>query len=128
MAAIFLVNIFAGRVGVWSEETGLASETGLIKVPILLFTIGFVGSYFVALVIGMPIAFCLRRVNALNGYSINGFAFCAAMLLSVTCAIAVVGDNRNALPLVLCYLTAGVVPPILLSASAFWLLVKRLSR
>lgn len=128
MSAIFLVNIFAGRLGVQSEESGLANETGFIKVPILLFTIGFVGCYFVAVVIGMPVAFCLRRWNALNGYSINGAALCSALLLSVTCAVTMVGKNWNSLPVVLCYLASGVVPPILLSASAFWLLVRRFSR
>jgi hypothetical protein len=96
--------------------------------PVVALTIGVVICYVVAGVIGMPIAFYLRRRNALNGYSIHGAALCWAILFSAICAIFMVGGNWNELPLARSYVGAGVVPPVLLSGTAFWLLVRRFSR
>ena len=42
--------------------------------------------------------------------------------------IFMVGGNWNELPLALSYVGAGVVPPVLLSGTAFWLLVRRFSQ
>ncbi len=122
VALLFLVGIVAAWIGVE------INEASFIMLPILALTIGVVSCYLVAGVIGMPIAFYLRRANALNGYSIHGAALCWAILFSAICAVAMVGGNWNELPLALCYFGAGVVPPVLLSGTAFWLLVRRFSR
>ena len=121
MALLFLVGIVAAGIGVE------INEASFIMLPILALTIGVVSCYLVAGVIGMPIAFYLRRANALNGYSIHGEALCWAMLFS---AIRVVVGRRKPERIAArtCYFGAGVVPPILLSATVFWLLVRRFSR
>jgi hypothetical protein len=122
VALVLLVGTIAARIGI---ET---NEASFVMLPMLALTIGVVSSYLVAGVIGMPIAFYLRRTNALNGYSIHGAAFCWAILFSIICGVAVIGGNWNELPLVACYIGAGVVPPVLLAGTAFWLLVLRFSR
>ena len=115
---VLLVGTVAARTGI---ET---NEASLIMLSMLALTIGVVSSYLVAGVIGMPIAFYLRRINALNGYSIHGTAFCWAILFSVICGVAVIGGNWSELPLLGCYFGAGVVPPVSLSGTTFWLLVR----
>jgi hypothetical protein len=122
VALLFLVGIVSSQIGVTTNEASF------IVLPVVALTIGVVVCYVVAGVIGMPIAFYLRRRNALNGYSIHGAALCWAILFSAICAIFMVGGSWNELPLALCYVGAGVVPPVLLSGTAFWLLVRRFSR
>ena len=46
--------------------------------------------YLVAGLIGMPIAFLLRRLNALNAGTIHGAAFCWGALSSVACTTAMI--------------------------------------
>jgi hypothetical protein len=118
---VYLVGIVATWLGV------AVNEASIVVLPVLALTIGAFCSYLVAGVIGMPIAFYLRRANALNGYTIHGAALCFAILLSVICAVAFVGGKWNDLPVAVCYVAAGVIPPVLLSATAFWLLVRRFS-
>jgi len=86
--------------------------------------------YFVAGLIGMPIAFAPRRMNALNAYTIHGAAFCWGVLLSFACAAtmisvaAAIGGTWDTVPLVALYI-ALIVPPVVLSGTAFWLLLRR---
>jgi hypothetical protein len=119
VALLFLVGIVSVRIGVE------INEASFVVLPILALTIGVVGCYLVAGFIGMPIAFYLRRANALNGRSIHGAALCWAILFSAICSAYMTSGNWSELPLALCYVGAGVVPPVLLSGTAFWLLVRR---
>jgi len=83
--------------------------------------------------IGMPIAFFLRHRNALNGYTIHGAAFCWGILSSVTCAAvsisvaAAIGGTWEAVPLVVADFSTIVVPPVVLSGTAFWLLLRKMA-
>ena len=86
--------------------------------------------YLVAGLVGMPIAFLLRRLNALNAYTIHGAAFCWGALSSVACAAAMIsvaaaiGGTWDAGELMtLCF--SIIVPPVVLSGTAFWLLLRR---
>jgi hypothetical protein len=122
VAIVLLIGLLAPRLGVE------INEAGIIVLPVIALTIGVVSSYFVAGVIGMPIAFYLRRVNLLNSCSVHGAAFCWAVLFSSLCAIVMVGGRWSELPLALCYFGLGVIPPVVLSGTAFWLLLRRFSR
>lgn len=119
---VLLVGLVAPRLGV---EINPAS---MLLLPAIALTVGFASCYFVAGLIGMPIAFYLRRIQLLNGYSIHGAAFCWAVFFASVCAVVMVGGNRDELPLALCYFGFGVIPPVLLSGTAFWLLLKRFSK
>lgn len=104
------------------------NEASILILPVLALTIGVVSCYLVAGVLGMPIAFYLRRHNSLNGYSIHFAAFCWAVLFTLFCVFLFVGFNWNDLPLALCYIGLGVIPPVVLSGTAFWLLVRLFSK
>jgi hypothetical protein len=119
---VLLVGLFAPRLGV---EINTAS---IIVLPAIALTVGVLSSYIVAGAIGMPIAFYLRRIDSLNGYSIHGAAFCWGALFAGVCAAVMVAGNWNELPLALCYFGLGVIPPVLLSGTAFWWLLRRFSR
>ena len=118
---VILVGLVAPYLGV---EINPAS---MLLLPAIALTVGVVSCYFVAGVIGMPIAFFLRRIHSLNGYSIHGAAFCWAVLFASVCAVVMVGGNLDEMPLALCYFGLGVIPPVLLSGTAFWLLLRRFS-
>lgn len=101
-----------------------------IVLPVLVVTAGTVVCYLVAGLIGMPIAFFLRRRNGLNGYTIHGAAFCWGVLSSTIsalgsiCVAAAIGGTWDAVPLVVAYFSAAIVPPVALSGTAFWLLLR----
>ena len=86
--------------------------------------------YVVAGLIGMPIAFALRCMNALNAYTIHGAAFCWGVLSSFACAAtmisvaAAIGGTWDTVPLVALNI-ALIAPPVVLSGTAFWLLLRR---
>ncbi|MFN4907281.1 MAG: hypothetical protein ACOVQH_10130 [Burkholderiaceae bacterium] len=123
--APFAFVVLVLLIGIVSEVFGLeVNPASMLVLPFMALTVGLVSCYFVAGIIGMPIAFYLRRVNALNFYSIHGAAFCWAVLFSIGCAVVMVGDNWGDLPLALGYLSFGVIPPVLLSGTVFWLLLK----
>jgi hypothetical protein len=116
-------------IGIVGEVFGIeVNPASMLVLPVIALTVGVVSCYVVAGMIGMPIAFYLRRVNALNVYSIHSAALCWAILFAVGCAVVMVGDNWSELPLALGYFGLGVVPPVLLSGTAFWLLLRHYSR
>lgn len=86
--------------------------------------------YLVAGLIGMPIAFLLRRLNALNACTIHGAAFCWGALSSVACVAAMIsvaaaiGGTWDEGQLMTLYFSV-IVPPVVLSGTAFWLLLRR---
>ncbi|WP_442511142.1 hypothetical protein SH528x_002809 [Novipirellula sp. SH528] len=90
----------------------------------------FLVCYLVAGLVGMPIAFFLRRRNELNARTIHGAALLWGMLWSLFCevvAISVVGaigGSIASLPMTTAYIFALMVPPVTLSGTAFWILLK----
>jgi len=116
-------------VGFLSLSLGAdVNEASILVLPVLALTVGVVACYLVAGVIGMPIAFYLRRINLLNAYSIHGAAFCWAALFTSACAFYLVDGEWSALPLAYCYVGLGVIPPVMLSGTTFWLLLRFFSR
>ena len=116
-------------IGIVGEMLGMeVNPASMLVLPVIALTVGVISCYVVAGTIGMPIAFYLRRVNALNVYSIHGAALCWAILFAVGCAVVMVGENWVELLLALGYFGFGVIPPVLLSGTAFWLLLKHYSR
>ena len=100
------------------------------SVPAGLMAMAFVACYLVAGVIGMPIAFALRRRNRLNAWSIHGAAlawgalwsaFCTVWTISVVVAI---GGTIHSVPLTAAWSFALMAPPVVLAGTAFWLLLK----
>ena len=107
------------------------NPASFLVLPVVALTVGMVVCYAVAGAIGMPIAFYLRKRGLLNGYSIHGAALCWAVIFSIACGVVpalISGQHWNQVPLVICYFACGVTPPVLLSATAFWLLVRKLGR
>ncbi|MBI1246828.1 hypothetical protein GC197_03160 [bacterium] len=98
--------------------------------PILSLTVGMVALYLVAGLIGMPIAFQLCNRNALNFYTIHRAALGWGVFLGCTIGtlLFVFGSPRPTTQgLFMTSVTAtGILSPfILLSATAFWWLVKQ---
>ena len=91
--------------------------------------IAFLACYLVAGLIGMPIAFALRRSHSLNAWTIHVAAlawgilwslFCTSVLIYVAVAI---GASVESLPLTAAFVAAIMVPPVVLAGTAFWLLI-----
>ena len=120
---VFVLIVFAaGFLSTWFGAD--VNEASMLVLPVLALTVGLVSCYLVAGMIGMPIAFYLRRKDALNAYSIHLSAFCWAALFTTACAWSFVGGSWKELPLAFCYVGVGVIPSVLLSGTAFWWLVK----
>lgn len=121
---VLLLVVCAGGYSLGFE----INPASVLVLPIVAFTAGFVICYTVAGLIGMPIAFFLRNRNALNGSTIHGAAFGWSVLFSVACMA--IAAPRSDFPLQhflvgLLVLMSAVAPPVLLSATTFWLLVRR---
>jgi hypothetical protein len=111
------------------EDTG--TPIGVIAFPVVLLVVGVPASYVVAGLIGMPIAFALRKRNSLNGYTVHGAALLWAALLGSGLAITgvfIAWLQFNALPNFIDFLGRALAmflalaPFILLSATTFWLI------
>jgi hypothetical protein len=107
---------------------GDVNEASMIVLPGIALTVGVVSCYLVAGFIGMPIAFFLRRIDSLNAFTIHTAAFGWALFFTTICAIYMVSGTWTDLPLAICYVGAGVIPSVVLSGTAFWLLVRFFSR
>ena len=97
-------------------------------VPALALTVGMIASYIVAGVIGMPIAFGLRRKSRLNGYTIHAAAFAWSLLVSLTVGVPAAiysGALWHQILLAPLLLLLVIAPPVLLSGTSFWWLAKR---
>jgi hypothetical protein len=82
-------------IGIVGEVFGMEVNPASMPVlPVLALTVGVVSCYVVAGMIGMPIAFYLRRVNALNVYSIHGAALGWAVI-PVVCVWCVWISERH---------------------------------
>lgn len=107
---------------------------GGVTLPANVIAMGFFVCYLVAGVIGMPIAYLLRRKNSLNVWTIHGAALTWGMLWSLVCTVAAIyvvaaiGGDIQSLPLTLGWFIVLMVPPVILAGTAFWLLIKKQKR
>jgi hypothetical protein len=117
--AILFVCLAIGR------EVNPASITML---PKMAMTAGMAASYLVAGVLGMPIAFVLRRRRALNVANIHLAAFgWACVFASLVAAFLFVPDDPERLKnraICFAYVLCMTGPSIVLSATLFWAIVK----
>lgn len=102
----------------------------VFAVPIVLLLVGVPASYGVAGLIGMPIAFWLRKRGRLNGFTVHAAALSWTAVLGAALAVvaAIFGPEGDGLHSCLAILGAGLgaflmlAPFILLSATTFWLI------
>ena len=101
-----------------------------MNISIDLIAFGFLACYLVAGLIGMPIAFLLRKRQQLNAWTIHIAALGWGVLWSLFCsfasvyAVAAIGGSIESISItILCFL-ALMVPPVVLAGSAFWILLK----
>lgn len=122
IAILFLLGAISTAFGV---EVNPAS---FLVLPLAALTLGTLVSYVVAGVIGMPIAFYLRNRNSLTGFSIHVAATCWAVFFSVVVSTPLAiaqGAHWHQVPLAILTLACAVSPPVLLSATCFWLIVRK---
>jgi hypothetical protein len=102
------------------------NPASILVLPMIALTVGMLASYAVAGLIGMPIAFALRRWKALNFVSIHAAALGWACLFAGMSRFLVGGDGvpQGDGLLWFFYAFAGTAPSTLLSATAFWLIVR----
>lgn len=129
------VIFFGGAYVIDPNDTG--TPIGIIIFPILLLTAGIAFSYFLSLVIGMPIAFWLNRRNRLNGYSIHLVAIglsllfgmvsaCIAMVASVSSEDLDIGVLNVLAAIGISSLTFGIL--VIPTATLFWLVSCKLGK
>lgn len=103
----------------------------MVFAPVLLLIVGVPASYGVAGLIGMPIAFWLRKRGRLNGYTVHGAALLWAVVLGsglVIAALLMKWHQTRDRPDFIEFLGGAFViflasaPFILLSATTFWLI------
>ena len=101
-----------------------------VTLPGYVIALGFVACYVVAGLIGMPIAFSLRRKDSLNALTIHGAALAWGVIWALFCTFAAIyvvtaiGGSIQSLPMTIAWFSALMVPPVVLAGTAFWLLVK----
>ena len=124
--AFFVIGIIALRLN--PDFTG--TPAGLILVPFLSMTVGVAASYFIAGVIGMPIAFYLRNREILNGYTIHSAAVLWALLVVGGLSLATYLSRSAPRPSLAEFVWATLIffvtitPCITLSATTFWWIVR----
>lgn len=101
------------------------NPASLLVLPLLALTVGMVICYVVAGVIGMPIAFYLRKRNILNGYTIHGAAFCWSVLFALVAGIPLSVFNGASWYVAPGFISCLTIPFVLLSATCFWLVLRR---
>ena len=104
------------------------NPASFLVLPVVALTAGMVICYLVAGCIGMPIAFYLRKRNSLTGYTIHGAALCWAIFTSVVIATPMSfaqGAKWYHIPSAILIPVCVIAPPVLLSATSFWQLVRR---
>lgn len=104
------------------------NPASFLILPVLALTVGVIVCYVVAGAIGMPIAFFLRNRGQLNGYTIHGAAFGWAIVFCGAISLLSIREAPQQAQLVFGYLMCGVAPPVLLSGTVFWLLVRKHGR
>ena len=100
------------------------------SLPANVIALGFAACYLVAALIGMPIAFWLRRRGSLNALAIHGAALTWGLIWAFFCTfaavyvVAAIGGSIHSLPLTIVWFSAFMIPPVVLAGTAFWLLLK----
>ncbi len=127
----------AGMVHLSNHPEDTGTPIGVIVIPAGLLGIGVPASYAVAGLIGMPIAFALRKRNRLNGYTVHGAALLLTALLDVGLVISGIGiqwfqSGSFAHPMATLWGAFAaflmLTPFILLSTTTFWLIGVRQRR
>ena len=101
-----------------------------VQLPVNVVAAAFLVCYAVAGLIGMPIAFILRRRNALNAYTIHGAALLWGVVWSTACAFVAIyvavaiEATIESVPLLAVWLYGFMVPPVVLAGTAFWILLR----
>jgi hypothetical protein len=75
------VVIFFGGLFL-SDPNDTGTPVGIVLLPIVMMTVGVGISYFLALVVGMPVVFWLSRRNRLTGFSIHLAAVGVALIIA----------------------------------------------
>ncbi len=131
IAFVLMMVVIIFIAGIFEIDVNPAS---FLILPVLALTVGVIVCYVVAGAIGMPIAFFLRNRGQLNGYTIHGAALAWAIVFCGAISLLSIREAPWQAQLVLGYLVAfgylmcGVAPPVLLSGTAFWLLVLKHGR
>jgi len=130
IAFLLMLVIIFFVAGIFGIDVNPAS---FLILPVLALTVGIAVCYVVAGVIGMPIAFFLRNRGQLNGYTIHGAALAWAIVFCSAISLLSVRDapqqaQQLGYLMAFGYLMCGVAPPVLLSATAFWLLIRKHGR
>ena len=105
-------------------------SVGGVTMPANFIASAFLVCYLVAGLLGMPIAFWLRRRKSLSAWTIHGAALAWGVLWSLFCTVSAVyvvvaiGGSIDSLPLTTAWFFALMVPPVVLAGTAFWLLLK----
>ncbi len=123
----FIVILFL-LGGIFTAFKMDVNPASFLVLPVVALTVGMVVCYLVAGIIGMPIAFYLRRRNALTGRSIHGAALGWSIFVSVILGVPVAvaaGARWYHVPLAVGTLACLITPPVLLSATSFWFLLRR---
>ena len=121
IAFVLMLVVIFFIAGIFKIDVNPAS---FLILPVLALTVGLLACYVVAGAIGMPIAFFLRNRGQLNGYTIHGAALAWAIVFcGVISSLSIRGGPQQAL-VAFAYLMCGVAPPVLVSGSAFWILVR----
>lgn len=128
---LFAIAFFVSGV-TWLQPPADSTGTpiGIILIPILALTVGMVVSYFVAAALGMPVAFHLRKRQALNFYTIHGAAFVWTLILvgGLATLLYLFGSPQPRVSelIISALVGVGILSPfILLSATTFWWMIKR---
>jgi len=129
---IFAVIVFVvGLIWHMVNPDVTGTPVGIVLLPIISLTVGVVASYFVAGVIGMPIAFFLRKREILNGYTIHFAALLWTFLFVGLVSGALYAMAPPTRPRLADFLSSSLIfalliaPSILLSATTFWWIVCR---
>lgn len=104
------------------------NPASFLVLPLVAMTAGTIVCYLVAGCIGMPIAFHLRKRGRLNGYTIHAAAFGWSLFVSLAIGVPAAvfsGAPWYQVPLAPLLLLAAVAPPVLLSGTSFWWLVRK---
>ena len=120
--------LLSGPILIDPSDTG--TPIGIVLLPMAFSTVGVAISYFLTLLLGMPIATWLNRRDRLNGYSIHASALVISILLGVFLIGSIViaqgiAGTQDARPLELLTSTAMAcllfIVLIIPTATIFWL-------
>jgi len=125
IAPISFIVFFVGVCAIAIAAGFQINSASLLIFPIVGFGCGVIVSYVVAGLIGMPIAFYLRRRNRLNFYSIQLAALLCSMFVIAAMLMTFFGGSWREFSMITSALVVGITPPVFLAGTLFWMLVRR---